>query len=82
MGKFSTVDRRNLGGVLPTNITYSHQQDLWCVSAGSKGYVIEVKEDDKMDIVHEFVSEFEQINDGTNHDGTPRIREPEQEKCM
>ncbi len=82
LGKFSTVDRRNLGAVLPVNVAYSHQQDLWTCSAGPKGYLIEVKENEEMEIVHEFTSEYEQQDLGTNHDGTKRTMEPNQEKCM
>lgn len=59
LGRFTTIDRKNMGAVLPTNVTYSHQQDLWCVSAGPKGYVIEVKDDGGgMNVLHEFSSEY------------------------
>ncbi|CAD7936267.1 unnamed protein product [Amoebophrya sp. A120] len=59
--RFTTLDRMNMGSVLPTKVTYSAKQDLWCVSAGPKGYVLEITEDEKMKVVHEFKSEVKPV---------------------
>ena len=54
---FTTADRLNLGPTLPTKVTYSKKQDLWCVSAGKNGFVLEIIED-RLNVVYEFQSEF------------------------
>ncbi|CAD7940280.1 unnamed protein product [Amoebophrya sp. A25] len=59
--RFVTLDRLNMGSVLPTKVTYSPEADLWCVSAGARGYIIEVTPEEKMKVLFDFQSETKKV---------------------